>query len=60
MSKLSVLIVLLWAAIATIIALGIRYSGIRPRHVIHPTFRAISTAIRTTIRPIRRLIKRKS
>ena len=51
---------LLWVAIATVIALGVRYSGIRPRHVIHPTFKAISAAVRLTIRPVERLIRRRA
>ena len=51
---------LLWVAIAAIIALGVRYSGIRPRHVIHPTFRVISKAVRVSISPVQRLIRRRA
>ena len=50
---------LLWLAIFTIIALAVRYSGIRPMRVIHPTFKAISKAVRSTISPIQRLVRRR-
>lgn len=51
---------LLWLAIVAIIALGVRYSGVRPKDVIHPTFKGISLAVGIAIRPIRRLVRRKN
>ena len=50
---------LLMLAIVTIIALGVRYSGVRPRNVIHPTFRTISSVVRFTLRPMQRLVRRR-